>query len=81
MVDATVAQVEQHVHGLEGTLSQGQGIELEAPTISARCMRDPAGAMGSGGASNILVGVQPWWWQKEEDKAIRYRVIAGVTLG
>ena len=41
VVDTTVAKVEQHVHGLEGTLRQGQGVELAAPTIDARCMRGP----------------------------------------
>ena len=43
VVDATVARVGQHVHGLEGTLHQGQGVELEAPTIDVRCMRGHLG--------------------------------------
>ena len=36
--------------------------------------------MGTGGAPNTLVGVQLRWKQKEEDDAIMYRAIGGVTL-
>ena len=49
VVDATVAQVEQHVHRLEGTLCQGQGVELKAPTIDTRCMRGPLWCNGERG--------------------------------
>ena len=39
VVEVTVAKVEQHLHGLEGTVRHGQGVELVAPTIDAHCMR------------------------------------------
>ena len=56
VVDATVAKVEQHVHCLEGSLPQGQGVKLEAPTIDGRCMMGPHWCTGERGR-----GEHPGW--------------------
>jgi len=77
---ATVANVGHHLKRQVYTISQGKGVQLEAPNGTQFGMSSSLHSQGGGGAQTTRTRARRSWPQNEEADTIRYSDSASVTI-